>query len=356
MTKESIFCYYSRYLVQEVLLVLGPELFSERRGFLGWSVRALMSGPTHNDPAVSRRVTLLLIITTFFILGVNARSSYAYEPRFGSGGLQSGILANYDIPGVSVPTPKPPFPLSREAKAGAKFPPLKMPIPAGPGYIPADGGYTNALLHIYGTYDQYALDICEGSSCFGSGSHAVAPTDITFEYSSPYANGYHFFEIYDDGQEKLCMSLGHFDWSPSVFPSGAPEPGTEFPQGAVLGELNQWERIPHVHIGIWKMATASPYGYPVKCHYWSVYRQPLAFTGQYAIDGQEFPACWPRSFSCYNTHAGRPVESSNAAFSFVPVSRPLRFAGMFYEKDIDVDIGKRITPAKTGDPVARPRS
>jgi hypothetical protein len=310
-----------------------------------------MSDPTHNDPAVSRRVTLLLIIATVLLLGVNARSSHAYEPRFGSGELQLGILANYDIPGVNLAAPKQAFPTSRERAAGAKFPALKLPIPAGTGYIPADGGYSNALLHIYGTYDQYALDICEGSSCFGYGSHAIAPTDITYEYSSRYANGYHFFEIYDDGAEKLCMSLGHFDWSPSIYPSGAPEPGTAFPQGAVLGDLNRWERIPHVHIGIWKMAATSPYGYPVKCHYWSVYRQPLPFTGEYQLDGQDFPECWPRSFSCYSVHAGRPVESSNAAFSYVPVKKARDIAGMFYEKPEEADTREPITPAKTGDTV-----
>jgi hypothetical protein len=239
----------------------------------------------------------------------------------------------------------------QEPEAGAKFPALKLPIPAGAGYIPADGGYTNALLHIYGTYDQYALDICEGSSCFGLGSHAIAPTDISYEYTAPYANGYHFFEIYDDGEEKLCMSLGHFDWPLSVFPSGAPEPGTKFPQGAVLGELNRWERIPHVHIGIWKMAATSPYGYPVKCHYWSVYRQPIPFTGQYQLDGQDYPECWPRSSYCYNVHAGRGVESSNGAFSYVSVEKPPDIAGMFYEKDEAADLGERITPAKTGDSV-----
>lgn len=310
-----------------------------------------MSDPTHNDPAVSRRVTLLVIITTIFFLGVNARSSHAIEPRPGIGEPRLGILASFDVPRAHSSSLQLDLPTSQEPLSDAKFPALKLPIPAGTGYIPADGGYTNALLHLYGTYDQFALDICEGSSCFGLGSHAIAPTDITYEYTSLYANGYHFFEIYDDGEEKLCMSLGHFDWPLSVYPSGAPEPGTAFPQGAVLGDLNRWERIPHVHIGIWKMAATSPYGYPVKCHYLSVYRQPLPFTGQYQLDGQEYPECWPRSQYCYNVHAGRQVESSNGAFSYFPIEKPPDVAGMFYEKDEAADLGERITPAKTGDSV-----
>lgn len=307
-----------------------------------------MCDPQLNTPAVSRRVKLLLLIISLVILGAGAKQSQAVEPRTRQGGIRPGIFASYDVPRPKDLVPKENL-FSQSRRSEEKFKPLKMPIPSGPGYIPADGGYTNALLHIYGTYDQYALDICEGSTCFESGRHAIAPTDITYEYSSPYANGYHFFEFYNDGQAKYCLSLGHFDWPESIYPSGAPEPGTVIPQGAVLGELSRWERIPHVHMGIWKMPAKGPYGNSIQCHYWTVPREPLPFTGEFALDGQEFPRCWPRAYSCYNVHAGRGLTSSNGAYSYFPVQESQEIGGMFYEVDEKMALHYRMTPSKTGD-------
>lgn len=308
-----------------------------------------MSDPTLNDPAVSRRVKLLVIISIFLILGVSARSSYAIGSQPGIGELRLGILASFDVPGSRAPVlPKDSTP-PEKTPPKPKFPPLKLPIPAGSGYIPADGGYNNGFLHLRGDYDQYALDMCEGSGCGRYGRHVIAPTDITYEYSSPYSYGYNFFEVYDDGKEKLCMSIGHFDWPLSIYPGGAPEPGTPFPQGAVMGELSWWGQMPHVHMGIWTMASKDPYGTEVKCHYWSVPRQPQPFTGQYQLDGEEYPECLPESFYCYNVHAGRRLKSTNAAFSYYPLERPSDIAGMFFEKEVVRVRDKRITPAKTGD-------
>jgi len=308
-----------------------------------------MSDPTLNDPAVSRRVKLFVILAVIFILGLGARSSYAIEAQPAIGPLRLQILARFEVPDSRMPflakETAPPEPILAEPK----FPPLRLPIPAGPGHITRDGGYNNGFLHLRGDYDQFALDLCEGSGCSRFGRHAIAPTDITYELTSPYSTGYHFFEVYDDGKEKLCMSLGHFDWPLSIYPSGAPEPGTAFPQGALLGELSWWGQMPHVHIGIWTMASTDTYGNAVKCHYWSVPRQPQPFTGQYQLDGEEYPACLPESLYCYNVHSGRLLESSNAAFSYYPMENPADMVGMFYEKKDIRAQDRRLIPAKTGD-------
>ncbi len=316
---------------------------------LGWLVRALMSDPTRNDPAVPRRVKLFVLITIIWFLGANARSSYAIDPQPTIGGLRLGILASFDEPIFRAPSQSKELSAPEVSRPTLPFPALKLPIPAGSGHLPRDGGYNNGFLHLRGDYDQFALDMCEGSKCSRNGRHVIAPTDITFDFSSPYALGYHFFEVYDDGREKLCMSLGHFDWPLSLFPSGAPEPGIVCPQGAVLGDLSWWGGMPHVHIGIWTMASTTPSGIPVRCHQWTVPRVPQPFTGQYQLDGVDYPACWPFDYSCYNVHAGRVVESSNAAYSYTHFERPSDFAGMFVEKEEVEEVDRRITPTKTGD-------
>jgi hypothetical protein len=196
-------------------------------------------------------MTPLALLALFCFLSLVERSSYAGELQHELKEPRAGVLTGVNSRGeinLSILTS---IDLSSTELMSSVFPPLKLAIPVGTGFIPRDGGYNNALLHLSGTFDKYALDICEGITCFQNGRHAIAPTDIKYESSAPYVNGYHYFEIYHDSKEKVCMSLGHFDWLPAAFPSGTPEPGTVFPIGAVLGELNRWERIPHVHMGIW---------------------------------------------------------------------------------------------------------
>jgi len=315
---------------------------------LGRLRRAPMSDPTPNDPAVSRRVRLFVIIAVFWFLGANARSSYAINPQPSIGELRSGTLASFDEPEPRPLSPPEKLPIPEVEIPDLPFPALKLPIPAGTGFVPRDGGYTNGHLHLRGDYDQFALDICEGNKCEYD-RHVVAPTDIIYDYSTPWSIGYHFFEVYDDGAEKLCMSLGHFDWSRSAFPAGFPEPGTAFPQGAVLGEVSWWGGMPHVHIGIWTMASTTPEGYPTRCHEWTVPRQAQPFAGKYQIDGVELPECWPYWYSCYNVHSGQQLESSNAAYSFLDIERPVDVVGLFYEEKVVQEPDPRLTPTKTGD-------
>jgi hypothetical protein len=226
-----------------------------------------------------------------------------------------------------------------------EFPKLKLAIPVGTGFVPADGGYNNALLHLNGTFDKYALDICEGNACYRNGRYIVAPTDVEYESTAPYVNGYHYFVIHNDGRQKLCMSLGHFDWPVTAYPAGAPEPGTLFPRGAVLGELNKWERIVHVHMGIWKMAAFDRYGHETKCHYMYLPRESQPFTGGLRLEGRDFPQCWPGSYDCYSVHANRWLESTNAAFCYSPLDLE-RYAG---NKSGNVARDEWLSPAKTGE-------
>lgn len=299
-----------------------------------------MCDPTVNDPAVSRRVTLTLFIAFTFALGLIAQSSYARELEPLDSDSYLRILAAGIVPGDSSLDLPLNFTTSGTALTSFDFPPLKFAIPTGTGFVPRDGGYNNALLHLNGGYDKYALDICEGSACYRFGRHAIAPTDIKYEETAPYAYGYHFFEVYNDGLTKLCMSLGHFNWPSTIYPSGAPPPGTFFPSGAVLGELHRWERLPHVHMGIWTMAAVSPYGYPTQCTTWSVPHFPQPFTGPFSIDDQEFPECWPGSYDCYGVHAGRRVESSNAPFCYDPLDDEIVGQG----QDLDAAPADRYPP------------
>ena len=323
-----------------------------------------MGDPTGNDPAVFRRVKQLLLVGLFIFLFANARTSFAKIQyaglarhavpaqtegltwRAGVGGILLGLSARFDEPDLRSESQ---LPLTEQGQEELPFPALKLPVPAGVVHIPKDGGYTNALLHLRGDYDQYALDMCEGDNCTRLGRHTIAPTNISYEFSSPYAIGYHFFEVYDDGQEKVCMSLGHFNWPVTIYPSGAPEPGTHFPQGAVLGELSWWGEMPHVHMGLWTMPSKTPTGVPVKCHYWNVPRQPQPFTGKYKLDGVEYPECWPHWYSCYGVHAGRQLVSTNAPFSYIQVEEATDYAGIFYEAEEARVLDRRMTPAKTGD-------
>ena len=304
-----------------------------------------MRDVSQNTPAVLRRVSLFVILTAIFLLGAKVRSAYAINPLPVIGEPRSEAPASYDQP-----VQPPMWAIGESPQAASKdlpFPAFKLPFPAGDGYIPRDGGYTNGWLHIRGNYDQFAIDMCEGSSC-EYGQHVVAPTNITYDNSSTWSNGYHFFEVHDDGSEKLCMSLGHFDWPRSVFPSGLPTQGTLFPQGAVLGEVSWWGGMPHVHIGIWKMPSKTPEGYPARCHYSIVPRQPQPFTGIYQIDGIDLEACWPDQNDCYNVHSGRQLVSTNAAYSFSEMENPALILGPVHARSAGKDVVEHISPAKTG--------
>ncbi len=307
--------------------------------------RRPVRAPACQVTVVSRRVTPLLFLALICFLSLVERSSYASElqPEFKE--PRSRILASSILHGEISPNILRSFDLSSTELMSSGFPPLKLAIPVGIGFVPADGGYNNALLHLYGTFDKYALDVCEGNTCFQYGRHAIAPTDIKYEHTAPYINGYHYFEIHNDGKEKTCMSLGHFDWLASAFPSGAPDPGTIFPQGAVLGELNRWERIPHVHMGIWKMAAVDPYGNLTRCDYMYLPRYPQPFTGPFSLDGEDFPSCWPGALNCYSVHAGRAIESTNAAFCYSPGDLEIHRDKMATR----AALSRPITPAKTGD-------
>jgi hypothetical protein len=280
-----------------------------------------MSDPSHNAPAVFRRVILFILAAVFCVLGAKVRGAYAINPLPVLAEPKNETTASYEGPET------PPFldsgvsDASQASTQDLPFPSFKMPFPAGTGFVPKDGGYSNGLLHLRGDFDQFAIDICEGDSC-QYGQHVIAPTNISYDSSSPWSTGYHFFEVYDDGSEKLCMSLGHFDWPLSIFPSGSPEPGTSFPQGAVLGEVSWWGQMPHIHIGIWKMASKTRYGYPVRCHQSIVPRYPQPFTGIYQLDGMDLEECWPNWYSCYNVHAERHLVSSNAAYSYLEAKNP----------------------------------
>ena len=309
--------------------------------------RALMSYQSHNAPAVFRRVRLILIVAVLLLIGVKARTSYAINPVPVFDEPREALPASYEDSVVRPLSPAEEIPLLASADSDLPFPAFKLPIPSGAGHIPRDGGYNNGVLHLRGNYDQFALDICEGDSC-SYGRHVVAPTDITYDFSTP-SIGYHFFEVYDNGWDKLCMSLGHFNWPRSVFPSGLPEPGTSFPQGAVLGEVSWWGGMPHVHIGIWKMRSRTPQGYPTRCHEWTVPRYPQPFTGDYKLDGIDFEECWPETNRCYNVHSERRIDSSNAAFSYLEIERPPEVAGLFYEAPLPEKEGAITSPAKTGD-------
>lgn len=304
-----------------------------------------MSDPSHNAPAVFRRVRFAFVIVILLLLGAQARTGYAVNHQPAGGEPQKTLLASFDEP--QQPPPDTPAILTflESDQSDLPFPPLKLPLPAGAAHVTEDGGYNNGMLHLRGNFDQFALDLCEGADC-QYGRHVVAPTDITYDYST-LSLGYHFFEVYDDGSQKVCMSLGHFYWPTTVFPLGYPEPGTTFPQGAVLGEVSWWGGMPHAHIGLWTMPSQTPEGYPVRCHYWTVPKQPQPFTGIFQLDGLELSKCTSGPYGCYNVHSGEQLVSTNAAYSYFDLEAPPDVTGIFVEENREPP--RPMTPAKTGD-------
>lgn len=175
-----------------------------------------------------------------------------------------------------------------------RFPAMLMPFPAGPGQVIS--GYSNGDRHGDGG-NLYSLDVCAGAGCVQAsiGDPVVAPTDLTYVYSDDVngADGdhedYHIFQVALTGDQRLCMSLGHFDLTA---PGALVDDERIFQGGEALGTLLDYRydsasgevSIPHIHMGIWSV----PIG--VGCAVSDGgKRTPIAFDGVFALDGQAFP-------------------------------------------------------------------
>jgi len=221
---------------------------------------------------------------------------------------------------------------------GFDFKPLLMPFPAGEGRI-----LPGSTLHTGG--DSEALDLCQGVGCDGGqvGDPVIAPTDLTYDDLSISTNDddtdapdFHFFEIASNADDRLCMSLGHFDLS---------EPGTlvdgkrTYQQGEPLGTLLDFPTVPHIHMGLYTVPVQS------RCNSKQRYLDPttgelrgrtaVAFEGEFAIEG--LPV---------HGSVGSEVTSTNGSGD----SDPIRIA-QWIEPAEGATVGPRLTLAAWPTPV-----
>lgn len=188
------------------------------------------------------------------------------------------------------------------------FPALRLPIPAGPGYIingyddEEDGGF-----HRGG--EVYALDFCDANSC-EIGDPILAPTDLRYMRSGDYnavpgdEPDYHVFSIAEVDDKRLCVALAHFEL---IGREGLSE-GDAFAQGTTLGYLLDYPRpsVPHGHIGMWVVQGVD--GCPPGAN-------PVAFVGRYALDGVDYPPD--------EDHEYQRIMSTNANTDEIDMSSPL---------------------------------
>jgi hypothetical protein len=182
-----------------------------------------------------------------------------------------------------------------------QFPALLHAFQAGTGRVLFD---YDLPTHTGG--DDFAFDLCEGGGCVqgNTSQYILAPTDLTLVYSGPGygmppdSQDYHIFEVADDGTQKLCLSLGHFQ----IMLPGLTI-GKRVSQHAAIGQLSAYTSIPHIHMGMW----LSPAG--DGCDGYS--RLALPFSGAYKLDGVDYPAG--------KSYAGLSVTSHNSPVCATPV-------------------------------------
>ena len=169
------------------------------------------------------------------------------------------------------------------------FPALKHGFPAGEGRFTGDYDGPN---HTGG--DDYAIDsiACDGAysgSCWHGmvGQIVLAQTDMKYVYTADANNNpddphdFHFFDLGLYGDKRYCMSYGH------IYVYGI-EVGDEITQGAVVGVLSEYmTAAPHIHMGVyWVYGSESDPEF--QCARW-VTRHALPYTGDFALDGVEYP-------------------------------------------------------------------
>ncbi len=175
-----------------------------------------------------------------------------------------------------------------------QFPAILHAYQAGPGRILFD---YDLPTHTGG--DDFAFDLCEGMGCVegSTNQYVLAPTDMTLVYSGPGYGmpvdslDYHIFEVDDDGVEKLCLSIGHFQ----IMLPGLTV-GKSIPQHSAIGQLSVYTSIPHIHMGLWTS--------PVNDGCAGFSRLALPFSGAYKLDGGDYPAG--------SSYAGISVSSHNS--------------------------------------------
>jgi hypothetical protein len=193
------------------------------------------------------------------------------------------------------------------------FPGLKLPFPPGPGRIIA--GYGVPSHQERGSF--YSLDICTGEGCNESAidQKVLAPTTMryvgsTHGYGMPaYSKDYHFFEIDDNGQSKLCMSLGHLRLTLE---------GGIIEQGQEVGKVVPYPPSrPHIHIGLWTVPSSNP------CNGFS--RDAIAFTGPYNLDGVNYPhgTDWSNGIDVISTNSTYS-SGSDSRVIFTDGALPIR--------------------------------
>jgi hypothetical protein len=210
------------------------------------------------------------------------------------------ILDSIELTGAQPHDYPYPPPTEIPALAQFQFPALLHAFQSGAGRILFD---YDLPTHTGG--DDFAFDLCEGGGCVqGSTSqYVLAPTDMILVYSGPGYGmpsdslDYHIFEVADDGVQKLCLSLGHFQ---IMLPRLVV--GKRIPQHAAIGQLSVYASIPHIHIGLW----LSPVG--EGCVGFS--RLALPFSGAYKLDGVDYPLG--------NRYAGISVTSHNSPACAAP--------------------------------------
>lgn len=161
------------------------------------------------------------------------------------------------------------------------FPPLLLPFEQGYGKIIHD--YMHDSHHGGNTC---AFDVCEGQGCPESAEtdYVLAPTDLVFDYSvDSDGNGsidYHFFEIDDDGTNKLCLTLGHFELDHNL------TTGDSIPKGLALGQITEYSpSIEHIHMGLYVIPSSEP-----RCasNNYNL-RMGVVYIDPFTLDGVNYP-------------------------------------------------------------------
>jgi hypothetical protein len=181
------------------------------------------------------------------------------------------------------------------------FTAIKLPFASGSGRIISGYGHQASP-------NQYAFDLCEGSECIQSqldpAQNIISPTTMKYDWSMDSdGNGsldFHFFEIANDGSNKMCTQMGHFKLGITGLSTG-----TEIPRGAAIGSIVTYSpSIPHIHMGLYTIPSS------YRCAGDPTKRVGVPFSSPYTLDGVSYPVG--------QNHQWKTVTSTNAPFCWMP--------------------------------------
>lgn len=137
------------------------------------------------------------------------------------------------------------------------FNPLLFPYYEGPGRIISDYHHDSSI------GQEYAFDFCTGQNCSGDTTGfttVIVPTDLIYRFSFNKDNietslDMHIFEIANNGTNRLCLLLGHFDLGPLNYGLVRGDLISMQTDLGTICEYNGVSKNEHVHFGMYSVSS-----------------------------------------------------------------------------------------------------